>query len=710
MRYLRELGIFIVLLIVCGLLLFFVYNEVESTTITQLNTEQMIHAQQAAKGIERFFSSYNNTLSFLAGNDHIIAMDLEGRVLMQEFFLRHAQDITSITRVNKSGIILYTYPYVTSTGANISAQAHVRKSMSGHQVVISDVFTAVQGFRAVAYVMPVFKNGMYDGSLTILIPFEQLTQKDLESVRILNTGYAWAISQKGTILYTPDLALVDRSAFTAYNQSPTAISFISETVKGNPGISSYTLEATPMGKDGPVKYQAVYFPVMIGDTHWSIIVATPEREILSILQGFRNNLLIISGILVISLFFFAYYTSRAWGIVKEEDKRRIAEAALREREEFLNNVVENIPDMIFVKDAKDLRFVKFNKAGEELLGYSREDLAGKNDYDLFPKEQADFFTAKDRAVILKRQLLDTLEERIQTKNQGERILHTKKIPLMDNEGNPQYLLGISEDITERKRAQEELLRKTEELSAAYEELTATADELKHNYDELHRSQQALEQARKKLNLLNIITFQDIQNALFSLEGYLELQKELPMDEKAGAYVDKEKVVAEKISTTLAFAKNYQDMGINPPLWQNINQVFLIAISHLEISGLLRNVNLDHLEMYADPLLENVFFNLVGNVTRHGKTATEISLNYRETTDSLTLYIEDNGAGIPDADKEKIFERGYGAQKGMGLFLVREILGITDISIKETGTYGKGARFEIIVPKGVYRFADVATPR
>ncbi|MFA4824361.1 MAG: transporter substrate-binding domain-containing protein [Methanoregula sp.] len=252
------------------------------------------------------------------------------------------------------------------------------------------------------------------------------------------------------------------------------------------------------------------------------------------------------------------------------------------------------------------------------------------------------------------------------------------------------------ELKQRKKAEEE-------LTAAYEEMTSTAEKLKQNYDELHRSQDALTQARKKLNLLNIITFQDIQNALFSLQGYIELQKDLPMDEKAGAYLKREKEVADKISSTLAFARNFQDMGINPPLWQNANQVFLVAISHLDLSKIERKNNLDNLELYADPLLETVFFKLVENVTKHGKTATEISLYYRETTDHLTLFIEDNGRGIPDADKEQIFERGYGAGKGMGLFLVREILGITGITIHETGESGKGARFEISVPKGAYRF-------
>ena len=132
------------------------------------------------------------------------------------------------------------------------------------------------------------------------------------------------------------------------------------------------------------------------------------------------------------------------------------EEALRDSEEFLNSIVENIPNMIFVKNAEDLRFVKFNKAGEELLGFQREELIGKNDHDIFPKNEADFFTANDKAVLENKKLVDTPEEMIQTKYRGERILHTKKIPILDMQKQPRYLLGISEDITERKLAEDAL--------------------------------------------------------------------------------------------------------------------------------------------------------------------------------------------------------------------------------------------------------------
>lgn len=137
------------------------------------------------------------------------------------------------------------------------------------------------------------------------------------------------------------------------------------------------------------------------------------------------------------------------------------EDLVAERTDFISSILENIPDMIFVKEVKNLRFVRFNKAGESLLGYLREELIGKNDYDFFPKEEADFFTRKDRGVLAAHEVLDIPEELIHTRSRGTRILHTKKIPIYDATGKPKYLLGISEDITERKQMEDEMRARIE---------------------------------------------------------------------------------------------------------------------------------------------------------------------------------------------------------------------------------------------------------
>src|SRR5262249_7142842 len=142
---------------------------------------------------------------------------------------------------------------------------------------------------------------------------------------------------------------------------------------------------------------------------------------------------------------------QAGGVVVFQDitSRKRSEEELKRLNVFLDKIIENIPIMLFVKEADELRFERINRAGEELLGFKRRDLLGKSDYDLFPREEAEFFVAKDREVLAGRRRVDIPEETIATAA-GERILHTKKIPILDENGDPIYLLGISEDITERK--------------------------------------------------------------------------------------------------------------------------------------------------------------------------------------------------------------------------------------------------------------------
>jgi signal transduction histidine kinase len=113
-------------------------------------------------------------------------------------------------------------------------------------------------------------------------------------------------------------------------------------------------------------------------------------------------------------------------------------------------------------------------------------------------------------------------------------------------------------------------------------------------------------------------------------------------------------------------------------------------------------DLDALEVFSDPLLEKVFFNLVENSIRHGKTATRISFTHQFTGSGVVVVCADNGVGVPYREKERIFEQGVGENTGYGLFIAREILGITGLSIRETGTPGEGARFEITIPGDLYR--------
>jgi PAS domain S-box-containing protein len=157
---------------------------------------------------------------------------------------------------------------------------------------------------------------------------------------------------------------------------------------------------------------------------------------------------------------------RTQKLTEEIRIREIAEEELRHANAFLDSIIENIPDMIFLKDSDHLRFVRFNKAGEDLIGLSREVMLDKNDYDFFPQEQAKFFIEKDREVLKNKKIVNIPEEPIHTAKGETRYLHTKKIPLLDEKGEPRYLLGISEDITDKKLAQEKEKKWQEQLLQA----------------------------------------------------------------------------------------------------------------------------------------------------------------------------------------------------------------------------------------------------
>jgi PAS domain S-box-containing protein len=169
------------------------------------------------------------------------------------------------------------------------------------------------------------------------------------------------------------------------------------------------------------------------------------------------------------------------GQAAEIVERQHAEEAARASEYFLSSIIENIPDTIFVKEAATLHFVRFNKAAEQLLGYQREALIGRSVHDLFPADEADFFALKDRAVLESRQMVDVPEEPVQTRH-GPRLVHTMKIPILDVRGEPQFLLGISRDITEHKRAEEELRRYREHLEEMILERTAELAVAKEHAD------------------------------------------------------------------------------------------------------------------------------------------------------------------------------------------------------------------------------------
>ena len=223
----------------------------------------------------------------------------------------------------------------------------------------------------------------------------------------------------------------------------------------------------------------------------------------------------------------------------------------------------------------------------------------------------------------------------------------------------------------------------------------------HDVHEQTTTARSIHRANQKLQLLSGITRHDIKNQLSVLTGYLSLADETDAEEFKNNYLEKIKAATGMINQQIEFTSVYQDIGLFDPRWFNLSILMEQVKNQIPITDLKFINELNGAKIYADPMLERVLYNLFDNTIRYGVKTTHIRSYYAIDDGSLKWIIEDDGVGIAIEEKENVFQKGYGHNTGLGLFLVREILSITDCSIAETGVPGVGARFEIQVPGGQY---------
>ncbi len=220
--------------------------------------------------------------------------------------------------------------------------------------------------------------------------------------------------------------------------------------------------------------------------------------------------------------------------------------------------------------------------------------------------------------------------------------------------------------------------------------------------EKRKADEAVKLANKKLGLMSAVTRHDGLNQLSLILGYAQIAREMSKDQKMTSYLDKIIHSGESMSAQLEFTRIYQSIGSTSPEWQDVRQVFDKAMSGLDLSGIKVVNGLSDIQIYADMMLERILYNLAENSLRHGTRVTTINIHDTQTENGLIISVDDDGIGVPDNEKEIIFEKGYGKNTGYGLYVTREILDLTGIFIREKGECGKGAKFEILVPINGYR--------
>jgi PAS domain S-box-containing protein len=331
---------------------------------------------------------------------------------------------------------------------------------------------------------------------------------------------------------------------------------------------------------------------------------------------------------------------------------------VKEGEILRREIIEQVPLAVFMKSVGDGKYIFWNKASERIFGIPADEAVGRTDKDLFSEEMVSIIRNEDNDARLNQ--ISISNKKIADRYRGQRIIHMIIVPIYDSENTLQYILGIGEDVTEATLSM-------------------------------------------KIDLLFSITRRDVLDQLSIIVNYLERAQLKTSREAMQAFFDKTLESIDSIRAQMAFVRSLQDIGITSPAWQSVKKVFNKTVLLVPAGTLDIRAEMEDIEIYADPLLPRIFYNLLENSLKYGDhTLTKIRLYAQRSGESLVLIYEDNGKGIPLDEKEKIFEFGFGRDTGFGLFLARELLGYTGMTITETGEPGKGARFEIVIPKGKYR--------
>ncbi|OPY31704.1 MAG: putative diguanylate cyclase [Methanomassiliicoccales archaeon PtaU1.Bin124] len=351
--------------------------------------------------------------------------------------------------------------------------------------------------------------------------------------------------------------------------------------------------------------------------------------------------------------------SRIIGVVKDIHERKMAQEALAASERHYRELVENASEAITI--IQDGRFLLVNRMGLELTGYSREELLALSPFAIVHPEDVQKTLANHQRM-LNGQPREPYTIRLRNKT-GQTFWCTVNGVLIDWNGRP-AVLNFYQDVTETKRNEE-----------------------------------AIRMANRKLNLLSSITRHDILNQLTMLMGYMEMERSGKGFREANFL--KMKHAARNIERQISFSKDYESMGVRSPEWQNVAEVFARAEQQFYLEGIEVGSDVEGWEIFADPLLEKVFYNLIDNSIRYAQHLKKINLVVNDERAYLKIIYSDDGVGISPEDRERLFEKGFGKNTGYGLFLAKEILSLTDIGMDEVGDEN-GARFQMLVPPGNFR--------
>ena len=683
-----------IVLAIFSYLFYSAYKEVKDKTLNEFNFQQFALADQASIGIENFFSYYQVEITGLSKLSFIADLNDQGKELLAGFYLDHSDQIEAISVIDSKGILIYTFPYdKTVIGKDISNQEHVKTVLQTKKPTISDVFTSVQGFTAIAYHIPIISGNEYKGSIAILIPLDKIGKQFVGNIKTGVTGYGCLISENGIELFDPKTGHTGKSITETFNKNQSVLDLFNKTLTEKKGTTICQVKDSAKVHEGAKKSFASYFRVTLGNTFWTILIFTPEKEVFATLTSFRNHLIILFSLILIVITTYFYFALKASAILKEEKKRKAVENVLRESEKRFRTIFELSPSGISLIDENG-SIIEVNSTFCTTLGYSSKELITKNIKLLYtPDKEVDI--EKNITKILSGKTLK--HEVTNIRKDGttcEIALYETMIILPD--GKP-GILSVSIDITERKKVHQELIyakEKAEEsdrLKSAF--LANMSHELRTPLNAIigfsnimvddARDEDLMSNSRIILNsgqhLLSLV--EDIFDTAMIETGQIKINLEI---------VD-----------IISVLNEVRDIIYGESLREKKNRIELI---------LNLNTAADHKYILTDSRkIKQVLINLLRNALKFTDEGY-IEFGFYGINDAgknyLKFYVKDTGIGIDRKHHDIIFNkfrqiddthtRKFGGM-GIGLSIAKKIVELLGGEIWVESEPGKGSVFFFTVP-------------
>jgi PAS domain S-box-containing protein len=684
--------------IVLALFAFLFYStnkNIKDRALDEFDNYQLTLAKQASLGIENFIFNYQRELVFLSKLKIVSDLDDPGKNLLREFYNNHSDQIKAISIVDSTGKLAYTYPYdKDAVGKDISDQEHVNALLKTHKPVLSEVFLAVQGYRAIAYHIPIIDGEKFKGSIAILIPIDLLGKLFIRNIHTGVSGFGCLLSKDNIVLYSPDEEKTGKTFRESCNDTVWADEILSAMTK-NGTVSSTGSSVISKGKGINFKSTITsFYRVDLGNTYWTILAFAPEMEVFSTLKSLRNRLYILFGAIAMGLIIYFYLVFKTGKIITEESRRRSIEDILLVSENRFRVIFELSPAGIILIDPSG-SIIEVNTAFCDTLGYTREELITKNIRMFASPESSDEIDRNIEKILKGITLKHEVKNLRKDGTACDIALYETMILFSD--GNP-GILSVSNDITEKKKVLRELIISKEKAEES--------DRLKSTF------------------LTNMS--HELRTPLNAIIGFSSFMFENGKDEETTTY---SKIIFESGQHLLKLVEDILDTS-------------LIEIGHMKVK---------HEKTDLISLLNDVKNIITGEGLRENKTYVEIILTYKQQeknkiiiTDSrklkqilinllknslkytdegyvefgfseikkggknyLKFFVKDTGIGIDKKFHEVIFnlfrqvDETYTRKQGgtgLGLSIVKSFVEMLGGEIWLDSEPGKGSVFSFTIPE------------